>query len=218
LLGHKELPLLHTAAGIAALLAFRTGQISPGLRKFIRRVAWSTHRSLSDLGVYFYDFAHSRPNGEVESGRDYFIVPSEILLAIAGMLKGAPLPLRQRAETTVAQLSDNINANNGVYRSDPEQRLSSKNQAWAALLLHLAAANRPAYTGLARVWYELRREQKGNWFSELIFPLFSIVAITTEIVMFSGLGPPVTVMTGIGGLIISALYGSALIKKWFPGR
>jgi len=217
IMGNKDLPLLHLAAATTAILSARRGELSTKLRGRIRQIAWSTSANLGDLGVYFYDFQYAGENG-ILSDRDYFIVPSELLIGIAGMLAGAPMALRQRAETAVKGLEENIKRNNGAYRSDPEQRISSKNQAWAALLLTVSGKPSPSYQGLSRVWYALRKERRGNWFTEIVFPLISLSAITSEIVVFRELGPSINVMTGIGGVIISGLYGSTFLRKWFPGR
>jgi hypothetical protein len=218
LLGSKDIPLLYVAAASAAVLSVRGAKLGSRVRSRIRRLAWSARANLADLGVYFYDFEYRGEAGGTAFGRDYFIVPSEILVGIAGLQFWAPAALRQRAEAAAKALLLNIDTNQGVYRSDPEQRISSKNQAWAALLLRMSIEQRNTGSGAARTWYWLRRERKGNWFTELAFPLTSLCVITAEIVIFRGLGSLVDVLTGIGGVIIGGLYGSTFLRKWFPGR
>jgi hypothetical protein len=218
LIGNKDIPLLHAAAASAAILSVRGGAVSPQVKRRIRHVAWSTRANLGDLGVYFYDYQFATGSGSTEFGRDYFIVPSELLVGIAGLQRGAPVALRERAETAAKALLTSIRTNNGAYRSDPEQRISSKNQAWAALLLYSSIAPPTSSGALARIAYELRKERNGNWFTEVVFPLFSLCAITAEIVLFRDAGALVNVFTGIGGIIIGGLYGSTLLRNLFPGR
>ena len=219
LIGNKDLPLLHAAAASAAILSFHRGAASSGVRKRIRHLAWSPRANLGDLGVYFYNYQFENSSGSADSGRDYFIVPSELLTGIAGLQFGAPVALRTRAESATKSLLANIRRNDGVYRSDPQQLTSSKNQAWAALLLHLSIAAPPPSGGLwARSLYELRKERSGNWLTEIAFPLLSLVTITTEIVLFRDAGPLVNILTGLGGLIVGGLYGPTFLRKLFPGR
>jgi hypothetical protein len=218
LIGDKDIPLLHSAAACAAILSVRGGAVSPKVKGRIRHVAWSTRANLGDLGVYFYDYQVGAGGGSTEFGRDYFIVPSELLVGIGGLQRGAPVALRERAETAAKALLANIRTNNGAYRSDPEQRISSKNQAWAALLLCLSIAPPTTHGAFARIVYELIKERNGNWFTEVVFPLLSVCAITTEIVLFRDAGAPVNVFTGVGGIIIGGLYGTTFLRKWFPGR
>jgi hypothetical protein len=217
LLGDTDLPLLFVAAASAAVLAVRGSKVSSRIRKRIRQIAWSLKAQIGDLGVYFYDFQYVESDGQPAFGRDYFIVPVEILVGIAGFQKGAPAALCQRAEAATKTLLANIKMNQGVYRPDQEQRVSSKNQAWAALLLSLSLA--PARPGsmFSKIWYGLRKERTGNWFTEIAFPLISLLAITSEIVLFRALGPAVNVTTGFGGIFISALYVPTFLRKWFPG-
>ena len=217
LLGDADLPLLHVAAASAAVLAARGTKISSKVRKRIRKSAWSLRAQVGDLSVYFYDFQYADSYGHVHVGRDYFIVPPEILMGIAGFEPGAPAALRQRAEAAAKALLANIRTNQGVYRPDQEQRVSSKNQAWAALLLSLSLAPAPG-SKIGKLLYGLRKERTGNWFTEAVFPLLSLLAITSEIVFFRDLGPLVNVATGLGGLFVSALYGPTFLRKWFPGR
>jgi len=218
LIGSRDLPLLHAAAACAAVLAVRRGSTSSRLKKKIRKIAWSARADLADLGVYFYDFQVVSTNGTNESGRDYFIVPSELLMGIAGLQVGSPVALRERAEAAIRALTANMANNQGMYRSDPEQRISSKNQAWAALLLFLSKGPSPSGHTFGLLWYGLRRERKGNWATEIAFPLMSLCAIAWMSVAFRELGMMTNVMTTIGTIIVGGLYGSTFLRKWFPGR
>ena len=218
LLGDKDLPLLHAAAAAAAILCTRGPKASRKVMQRIRKIAWSLKAHIGDLGVYFYDFQYRDASGNAKFGRDYFIVPTEVLVGIGGYQRGAPTALRQRAEAAVKALLANIKANAGVYKPDASQRVSSKNQAWAALLLARAAELTPSRISFGGLWYELLKERAGNWFTEYAFPLISLISITAEIVFFRDLGALVNVLTGLGGIVVSALYGPTFLKKWFPGR
>jgi hypothetical protein len=219
LIGDKDMPLLHAAAVSAAILAVRKHRVSPRVRKRIRQIAWTTRAGIADLGVYFYDYQWSSDGSIIDFGRDYFIVPSEVLLGIAGMQQGAPVPLRARAEDTAKALLANMSAHEGVYRPDSEQRVSTKNQAWSAMLLYLASRAPTLAGGIGgKFWYELRRERKGNWFTEIGFPLLSLCLIAGLNVAAKDLGTFVSVLATIGMIIIGGLYGSTFLRKWFPGR
>jgi hypothetical protein len=82
----------------------------------------------------------------------------------------------------------------------------------------LSIAPPTTHGAFARIVYELIKERNGNWFTEVVFPLLSVCAITTEIVLFRDAGAPVNVFTGVGGIIIGGLYGTTFLRKWFPGR
>jgi hypothetical protein len=88
---------------------------------------------------------------------DYFIVAPELLLAIAGLLPGAPGALCLRAETTLRALSASLSTGGGTFSQRDRQLISTIDQAWAALLLRLAQRRSSSMPAGQHVWYFLAR-------------------------------------------------------------
>src|SRR5260221_10147618 len=85
-----DLAVHESAAVAAALLSTLGTSLGRRARSVIGEVAITRQRDVSECGVYFYDYEYTRSDGSVGFGRDYFIVPTEILLGVAGFQKGAP--------------------------------------------------------------------------------------------------------------------------------
>ena len=123
---------------------------------------------MPELGVYFYDLEFVKADDTHDFDRDYFIIPTEILLGIAGFQRGAPAYLRLRAESSLNALVRNLRGFDGFYRPDNEQRVSSVNQCWVAMYLALASKN---YTGPgwgSRVWFWLMKQRPDNFWTDAI--------------------------------------------------
>jgi hypothetical protein len=184
----------------------------------IRRLATSRIVSLAETGIYHYEYEAESPTGSVKYDRDYFIVPTEILLAIAGLQSSAPTLLRLHAEAAIEQLAANINGNEG-FKSPTERRLTSKNQAWAALLLGLAASQVSSSANLlSRLWYHLCRQRRDNWLTIYVLPLLSLVSVTAATVVTKDAAIPIRLGVGIGTASLSAFYGPSVLARLLPGR
>jgi hypothetical protein len=155
-LGARDLPRLHVAAACAAILSVKRKPTNKDVIKKMERLAYATQPSLPDLGVYFYDYEYRSGKDSIAFGRDYFIVPTEVLLGIAGFQTAAPAYLRLRAEQSLRALLKNIAGYDGFYRPDNEQRVSSLNQCWVAIYLALAAERQQAIV-FARGSYAILR-------------------------------------------------------------
>jgi len=217
----KELAAHEAAAVTAALLSTEGESLGRRTRSRIDEIAIARSRALGEGGVYFYDYQYDQAAGGATGfGRDYFIVPTEILLGIAGFQVGAPSALRMRAESTLDALVLNIREHRQAYLSPSEQRITSKNQAWAALLLSAAAraldgGYKPGRL-FPRVGYEIRRERKNRFF-EVWFPFLSMIAVTILGVALRKQGGVIDGIVAVAVLLIGGLYGPTVVRRLFPG-
>jgi hypothetical protein len=222
LLGYSRLPMLHAATAATAILATKGQAIGRKVRKRITAMAYAGQADMADLGVYFYDYEYPDEKGTRKFGRDYFIVPPEMMIAIAGFQTGAPSSLRLRAESSVMSLVNNLKEHGGKYRPDDEQRVSSKNQAWGALVLKLSSSEHVPVKLHEKLWYELRRSRSENWFTRWVVPslcLFDIVL--AQFAQNLGSSPKALVLkilTPLLALLTGRLYGRTVFPKLFPGR
>lgn len=110
-------PLLEAAAASAAILSAKGPSIGHRTVSRMAENALSSRPGLDERGVYWYDYEYSPDaQGEARFGRDFFIIPTEILLAIAGFQPGAPTGARLMAEDVLRVLVENLRQNEGVYR------------------------------------------------------------------------------------------------------
>lgn len=213
------LPPLEVAATSAAILSVRGS--SAGRRVLARMSASALSRrpGLEERSVYFYDYEYS-PDAEGQShfGRDYFIVPLEALFGIAGFQPGTPGRLRLRAEDILTSLARNLRQNDGAYRPAPRERLSSVDQAWYAILLKLSASDDGAPRPFPRLWYELLRGRRDNWFTDKAFPILSMLIVTGLAVLTADAGPAARAFAAVSALIIGGLFGPTVIRKLIPER
>jgi hypothetical protein len=214
LIGTSDLPILHAAAAAAAILAIKSRSISATAFRRIRAVALSGKGSLGDLSVYFFDYRYAPDEGSGYD-RDYFIVPPQLMLGIAGYQECAPVSLRVRAESVVKALSRTMDENDGLYRTDPEQRISTHNQAWAAILLHLAASAPKLSRVGSRIWYWFRRE---SWLTDFVLPLLVLFLSVSANVYWRDKGFWCNVLTTISVVIFSGLFAKVGISRVLRGR
>jgi hypothetical protein len=167
------------------------------------------------LGVYFYDYRYSP---DQENPHDYFIVPAQLMLGIAGYQESAPASLRVRAESVATALYKSMSANGGVYQTEPQQRISTKNQAWAATLLSLALASPRLSRLRSRIWYGIRRERRPTWLTEVALPLLMLVLSIGASVYFRDEGRWINVLTTVNLFFWSSVYGRVWVDRVFPGR
>jgi hypothetical protein len=218
LIASDNLAAYDVALSSVAILATKGKNISKKARRKIRSLAYTGDVNLSRKGIYHYHYKFVPWSGPPQFRNEYFIVPTEVLVAIAGFLIGAPSALRLRAETTLDLLIDNLGKNTDVYRATEDQYTATKNQAWIALLLELADQNRQRSPIWGRLGYQLFRNRKGNWFTETMLPAFFLLAITIENVLFKGLCSYLDVFLSLGALIIGGIYGPAVFRKLIGSR
>jgi hypothetical protein len=221
LLGSRDLPLLHVAAASAAIIGVNGAKASKQIRRQITRIAYKTLPALPELGVYFYDVGYNKDNGEIEFTRDYFIVPTEVLLGIAGYQDGAPTYLRLRAESSLRLLSRNLRGYDGYYRPDNEQRVSSMNQLWVAMYLGMATRESPGVP-TRRITFELMKQRADAfWIDMLLLGGCLIGVLLGSLVSFPALTVTslfVKALVAILAFVAGRLYAPAALRKIFPGR
>ncbi len=215
----RDLPILEAAAVSAAILAAKG--TSAGRKTLARMadIARSTHFGLGERNVYYYDYEHSPDiEGQNLFGRDYFIVPIEILIGISGFQPGAPSGLRMRSEAALSALIENLRQNDGAYRPAARERLSSMDQAWSAILLKMSSLEHASPAALARVWYELIRHRKGNRFTNTVLPALSMLFVTAANALMKDAGPYINIITALAILIIGGLYGPPYLRRLILGQ
>ena len=219
----KQLLPTYQEAAVAAALLSTKANLSRKTGSRLRDLALANSRVSGEGGVYFYDFEYVEDaDGSRRFGRDYFIVPPELILGIAGFQDNSPGAFRLLAESILPRLVSNIRANNGTYLSTSEQRITSNNQAWAALLL--SSASRSTWhvyrlrRALARLGYAARRERMGNRFTEVWLPFISMVLVVISGVVLKDEGGLVTGILAVAALMIGGLYGPEVVRRLFPGR
>jgi hypothetical protein len=225
LLGTTQLPLLHFAAACAAILSAKRTATDKRVLSRMRKVAYGTQPSLRDLGVYFYDYEYLDEKGDSKYHRDYFIIPTEILLGIAGFQPGAPVYLRVRAELSLKTLIKNIRGFDGLYRPDNEQRVSSMNQCWVAIYLSLAAMHRERAIASGALYGFIRQRPDSVWTDALMLLLcsggivFGIWYQTLPGVSRTGTGAVILqAFVAVLAFISGRLYAPAFLKEIFTGR
>ena len=206
--GSDRLPLLHIAAASAAILWTKGASVDKRVWRKISSLAYvdTGDPNLGDLGVYFYEYRYQNGYDRHKFGRDYFIVPTELLVALAGYHRAAPSALRHRADRIYRALQSNLKTSVGAFKPDVEQRISSKNQAWAALVLHASNFYRGRKTLVTKAWYELRRRRDDNWFTGWVFPFVALVVTTAANVLLGESGPWHKVFAAISLLVVGSLY------------
>jgi hypothetical protein len=222
LLGTKDLPALHIAAAAAAILAVKNGKASKKIKDYIKKWAYATQPSLPDLGVYFYDLEFPNSAGDRNYDRDYFILPTEILLGIAGFQRGAPTYLRLRAESSLAALVENLRGYDGFYRPDKEQRLSSLNQAWVTMYLALATINHSGPGYWSRFCFSLLRQRPDAFWTDAILLLSCssgvVLASVARFPVISSKSLTVNALAAILAFIAGRFYAPPFLRKVFTGR
>lgn len=219
LLSSKSLSMLEVYAASAAIMATKRALVSRRAQWRLSGIARESRHGFGERPAYFYDYEYSPGTaGHTRFGRDYFIISAEILLGIAGFQPGAPSALRLRAESSLRTLIENIRLNQGAYRPEGVERLHSKEQAWAAILLKVSSDQYQPPGRPARILYALLRERRGNWFWNNVFPVGSLLLMTALNVVAQQAGLLVSVVGAVGLAVISALFGSKYVRKLFPGR
>jgi hypothetical protein len=218
LAGSARLSPLQQATAAASILAANGRAIGRGTRSLLKEIARVSTTNLSDLGVYFYQYEYLRPSDRTRThDRGYFIAPTEVILAIAGYQPGSPSALRLRAETTLASLVAVIGTHDGVFLPVSDHRTTSKDQAWAALLLAQPCRASVSRGSLCGVGYRLCRERKDNWFTAIAFPLISYAAVCGYPVI-SGSGWP-RFLSALAALLVCAFYHPpTTVRRMFRPR
>jgi hypothetical protein len=233
ILGSRELPRLHVAIASAAILSLPHYDPSSKVRARISKLAYATQISMPELGVYFYDYEYVESEGtdghhdQHHFKTDYFIVPIELVLGIAGYQPKAPLYLRFRAENTLKLLVQNLQGFDGYYRPDNEQRISSVNQCWVAMYLALAeqtvVSTLPAPNRLVpRIWYECIKQRPDHfWIDSGMLGLCGLGLIAASLLPFSGLtfaNVASKICAAVLAFLAGRFYAPIFLKRIFMER
>ena len=163
ILEHPDIPSPHIAVAAAALTCTAGHAIGRDFSRLALSVARNSPWRIVDQALYFYEFR--KPTDDAPKfGRDYFIIPPAHLLAIAGCQPTAPGSLRAATWPIVEALARNVQGNGGLFRTGPDDLVSSKNQAWAALAL--ASARDGPHTPVTlvdRLRHCLLRRRMSRW-------------------------------------------------------
>ena len=196
-------------------------------RRFRGKLARVSRQALPDFdaqGVHFFDYEYIIGTDR-RFGRDYFIVPIRIVLALAGLQQGAPSGVRLFAERAVDLIVSNMAARGGMFSGRPSGRISTVDQAWVALFLRSALGATDLPGPVPRLWYEIVRIRRSNWFFDKVFPIAATVAalaLSTAVTSINRRleNPSLTVdvVATVGSFLIGAIYGPRFIQRLLPGR
>jgi hypothetical protein len=167
--------------------------------------------------TYWFDFEFLPDSKKRIYSRDYFIVSPEMLLAIAGFQSGAPSSLRLMAERSVDALVSNLRLNGNVYKPSEGARISTIDQAWAAMLLSAAASRHEPPNVLSKLKYEFLRNRKDNWFTGKFLPVFSPPFVVAANVVLSGAGLTTRIFSALALSMVLSLYGPRYLRRLLPG-
>ena len=209
-------PPLPKAAALAALGAARYRE--PNVYRQVNSLLVAPPAVTSDLGVYFYDYQFLQPGGGHHYSRDYFIVPIELLIAIVGLLPNARVNARLHALTTIDHVKSTVVANNGAYRSLSEQRLSTKNQAWAAIALKLGTSDvHVPFSGQRVLWFLTK--PRTNQYVDRWFPVAALI-LTAGLgaIVTPDAGSTATITRALALLVIGGLYAPTVFRQLLRGR
>ncbi|MCH7476466.1 MAG: hypothetical protein IIA14_00005 [SAR324 cluster bacterium] len=178
--------------------------------------------NLSDRTPYFFDYEYLQ-NGsdQVNYGRDYFIVPTEVLLAIAGYQDAAPSELLLRSEATMRRLDENLHKHKWAYCPAEGERITSVDQAWVAVMLKFGSCPNKGISKGTKLKHMLFKERKDNRLTDVALPLFGIFGVIAATVSLEWSLEEQAfwqrMVVQICGIIIAALYGLKPIRKLFSG-
>ncbi len=208
---------LPAAAALAALAAARCKRAA--VTKQANSLLGAQATVTSDLGVYFYDFQFLGEGGALSHSRDYFIIPIELLIVIVGLLPGARVNARLHALTTIDGVKSIVIRNEGAYRSSPEQRLSTKNQAWAAIALKLATYDLdPPLKGQRLLW-NLTKPRANRYVDKWMPPLALLFTTALAALSPANATPTNRVFRALALLVIGGLYAApATFRQLIRGR
>jgi hypothetical protein len=213
-----DLPQLDLALMSVAVLSVKGSTARRQALSTIRGLGHAVGMRLDTTLAYYYPYQwRAGANGSENYANDYFIVAPELLLAIAGLLPGAPGALRLRAEATLRALSASLSTG-GTFSQRDRQLISTIDQVWAALLLRLAQGRTSSIPAGQHIWYFLARERRNNWFTERVLPIVFLIAITVENVTFKGLTSWLDAFMAVCALFIGGLYAPSMIRRLLPGR
>lgn len=211
-----DLSLLSRAAAVGAI-AFSSAKHSGFVRKQASDIASSPSGMTNDLGVYFYDFQFRDAQGETAYARDYFIVPTELLCGIVGFANQSGISARLRAIGTIDHVKRVVMTNDGAYRSSWQQRISTKNQAWAAIALKLASMDREGASWLQRCFWFFAKPRTGPKVDKW-FPVFALVSTTILSALVSAGNPGADAFKAFAMLIVGGLYAPNAVRHLIKGR
>ena len=209
-----EMAPLPRIAAITALIAFFGENVSKDVRKVAGRIARRSDPKLGDLGVYFCKFRFHTKHSEKQWGRDYFIVPSATLLAIAGFLPNAPTLLRLRAEHILDAMVRKLKESDFLYRPEPDREAATKDNAWLALLLKHADQSRQNLGHQKRLLYDLFRERVPSFWWDRLFPIVAMLIVAAfSVLLKEDDSLVVRIIASLGTMVVTWICGQQLLRR-----
>jgi len=197
----------------AAILAASGTMKSRKAVRIVTTLAQSPESTLAEHHSYFYEYRFDGGGWD----RDSIYLYGEIMIGIAGFLRGAPPELRLRGERTLVRVLENISGE-GFHPAEGVGRISTVEQAWCCLFLALAKqSTENAVSRPKNIKYALIRNRHDTLFTRTVIPLVAILMVTYAM----GLRLDSTawiVFKGVASFIVFSLYGPSVIKRFFPGR
>jgi hypothetical protein len=212
---------LEIAAVTAGLSTWQSYSSRSGVKHDVA-LRW---RSLPEQrhGIYFFFYEYA-PGADGRSfGRDYLLVPLELLVAIGGLQSAAKASLRLTAEEIVSRLLKTLDDQGGLYRVAKRDHISSIDQAWAAIAIAYAIS---AWEGgsrlpgvLSRSWHGLVKEREDNAFTGTVFPVITVIffAVVNALPWIES-SPLIKIAISVGTVFAAALYGDNILRRMLRGK
>lgn len=210
----RDMPLYVEATAGAAILSVKERNIARNALRRLSSIGRSVPVGLDDQNVYFYDVEHSA-NEEMETSfsRGYLFVSTELLIGMAGLQAGASSSLRLRAEATHDSVCAHFEQNQYAYRPDVGERISTMNQAWAAIFLRLPLDGAVNSGRTVRIWYALIRNRKDNVWTGTVIPFVNTIIVTVLSIVVQSGGLFFKIVASLAILFIGSIYGTKAVER-----
>ena len=204
----------------AALSLPSSISITKRLAHEMRRYSWKPIE-LGDRFTYFYDFR----GAEDVWGREYFIVPTELFCAMTINSDSVPSPYRLRALDVIDALKLNMYANSGLFKPKYTDKVSTLEQAFAALALNAYRTNEETGTvahPISNIWFMLNKPRPSleSWGQAFLGILYLECAAIFSWPTFVGDSLTPVQNWVLGAAILGAAYLGSWndVVKYFLGR
>jgi hypothetical protein len=179
-----------SVAAVAALASVKGYDLERAIINIFRDISETLAQDLVYPLIHFYDFVFVTSRGNEEYGRDYFIAPRGVFIAIAGLYgQEASWRCALQANRLIPGYLEIIQTHNGLYKPDPDRYVSTLDQAWVSILLALCIDEGRPTRAVFRFIGWLTGPKPDNWIWSVLIPVVIIVLFIAGAWAFSPDGP-----------------------------
>ena len=174
-----------------------------------------------DHGIYFFFYEHSPDREGKRVGRDYLLIPLELLIGISGLQKISTASHRIAATEVLDRVASGLRSE-GFYLIGRRDYVSTLDQCWVAIFLAQTIASRRTGIGppglLPRVWYALVKQREGNAWTDVILPIFAVLLLVVANAMPGNEEVVPNIIVSVCTLVVAAIYGDDVLRRLIPGK